>query len=358
MDNFNGHMLSLAREIRKVSQAELVERVGGLITQGTLSKIERGRIDPSSDVVDKFAEALDFNRSFFFDQSYLRQPPVSYHRYRTKLGVKNLSSIHGIAEMVRLSLRKCLASIDLDHDGPTLPTFDVDQFAGDVEEAARLVRARLNIPRGPLNGLTQRIEACGVIVVPFSFGSPLIDGFCQHEDENLPSLIFLNSDAPLDRRRYSLAHEVAHLCLHDVPNPDQEIQANRFAAELLMPAADIREDLGNMTLNKAIELKLYWGVSMQAIVYRSWELGRISKDRMTNLFIELSRRGWRKKEPVELRNYSEEATAFKTIVDAHLVDLGYTEDDLAEMFGLNKDDLHRYFPLPRRRPSLKLVSSS
>lgn len=125
-----------------------------------------------------------------------------------------------------------------------------------------------------------------------------------------------------------------------------------------MPAADIRDDLRNMTLNKAMELKLYWGVSMQAIIYRAWELGTISDDRRTHFFIEMSRRGWRKQEPIELKSYSEVATAFKRVVDTHLIDLGYTESELAEWFGLSNDDLFHYFPIAKRKPTLKLVSSS
>jgi Zn-dependent peptidase ImmA (M78 family) len=47
------------------------------------------------------------------------------------------------------------------------------------------------------------------------------------------------------RARFSLAHEIGHAVLHwdrfDAPEgPDAEREAHRFAAALLMPAAEIR----------------------------------------------------------------------------------------------------------------------
>ena len=66
-------------------------------------------------------------------------------------------------------------------------------------------------------------------------------------------LILVNKDHPLTRQRFSVAHELGHLFLHQyrVPHADrtlklrdaqssqgsafEEIEANQFAAELLMP---------------------------------------------------------------------------------------------------------------------------
>jgi Zn-dependent peptidase ImmA (M78 family) len=77
-------------------------------------------------------------------------------------------------------------------------------------------------------------------------------------------LIGVNSEEPYFRQRFTIAHELGHLFLHKQKsvNYDQgimlmrdshsregtdvkEIEANRFAAELLMPEEQIRKDLSS-----------------------------------------------------------------------------------------------------------------
>ncbi len=339
-----------------MSQDDLIVAISGDLTQGTLSKIEHGRIQPSDDLIEKIAIAMSLRSSFFLDSTYVSQPPVSYHRKRKKLLSGDLASIHGISEMLRISLLKCLEAIELDTSGPSLPAYDLDQFDGDAREAAIAVRSRLKLPRGPIENITKVIEDAGVIVISFNFGTPLIDGFCQHTNGHLPSIIFINSQMPVDRMRFSLAHELGHLVCHDIPNPEQEMQANQFASEFLMPSDDIADDLRDFSLNKAMELKLYWGTAMQALLMKAWQLGKISDKRKTHFFIEMSRRGWRKHEPIEARGFFEKPTIFEAIIDAHISELGYSKEELSELFGIMPDDLNFYFPFKNKRPTLRIIS--
>lgn len=355
---FNGNMLRLARRIRKVSQGEVVTKLSHLMTQGTLSKIEHGRIQPSSEIVEAMAEFLSFRVSFFYDDAYLAQPPVSYHRKKASLLVGDLAAIHGKSEVLRLSLAKCLDAIELETEGPRLPAIDLENFDGDAKAAALAVRQKLRIPRGPIASISKILEDSGVIVCPFNFGSDAIDGFCQHSFGALPSMVFLNNSLPVDRMRFSLAHECGHLVCHDLPNPRQEDEANQFASEFLMPSDDIYNDLRDLTLTKAMELKLYWGVSMQSLVMKAWSLGKIGDQRKKSLFIEMSRRGWRKREPVEARGFLEKPALLEKIIGAHLDELGYSRDELSEMFGIEERELSNLFPLEVKKPKLRIVSSN
>lgn len=342
-----------------MSQGEIVGKLSHLMTQGTLSKIEHGRIQPASEVVDALSNFLNFRVSFFYDDAYLAQPPVSYHRKKASLLVGDLAAIHGKSEVLRLSLAKCLDAVELETQGPRLPAFDLGQYNGDAKEAALAVRQMLRIPRGPIASVSKILEDAGVIVCPFNFGSDAIDGFCQHSFGALPSMVFLNNSLPVDRMRFSLGHECGHLVCHDLPNPQQEDEANQFASEFLMPSDDIHNDLRDLTLNKAMELKLYWGVSMQSLVMKAWTLGRIGDKRKKSLFIEMSRRGWRKHEPVEARGFSEKPALLKMVVGAHLNELGYSRDELSEMFGIEEDELFEFFPLEEpKKPKLRIVSSN
>jgi Zn-dependent peptidase ImmA (M78 family) len=351
---FNGEMLTLARETRKVSQQEL-SRLEGRVTQAALSKIENGRIQPDSSLVDRVASILRYRSNFFHHSGYRRMPPVSFHRKRQKLGARDLDAIHGQSEIYRINLTKLLESVELEARLPAPPAIDLDQHNGDVAKIAEIVRQRWGVPRGPIRTLTQLIEDSGVIIVPFDFGTPLIDGFSQHSGDGLPPIIFINKSQPTDRYRFSLAHELCHIIAHHTPNPEQEIQANLFASEFLMPRKDIESQLYNLSVKKFMDLKLHWGTSMQALMYKAWEIGKIS-DRMYKYYnVELARRGFRSREPVALSNFTETPMVFREIISEHLTTLEYSLDELAELCGLFTDEFRSLYPVPASRPQLRIV---
>ncbi len=353
---FNGSLLTLARQVRRKGQAELVELLGGCITQGTLSKLEHGRIQPQPDLVEKLALALRVRASFFYRTAYVREPMVSFHRKRAKLAVKDQDAVHGMAEVFRLTLKSLLEAVDMEPTLPPLPAIDPDENGRDVEEMARLLRQRWQLPKGPIADLTKLAERAGIIVIAFDFGSELVDGFCQHSCDGLPPLIFLNSNQPKDRYRFSLAHEIAHLVCHQTPHRDQEIEANRFASEFLMPTREIRNDFASHSITRFMDLKLYWGTSMQALIYKAWQIGSLT-DRMFKYYmIEMSKRGFRKHEPVEASHLVEQPSTLRSIVTAHLTELDFSVNDLSEMFGLLSDDVEILYPVPSQKPRLRLVS--
>ena len=101
----------------------------------------------------------------------------------------------------------------------------------------------------------------------------------------------INSKQSPERQRFSLAHELGHALLHDDPlhldelavigfrsdlsstaNDPKEVEANQFAAELLMPEAFIRKDLEgehDAELDAVIEsLAKRYQVSIQAMAIR------------------------------------------------------------------------------------------
>jgi Zn-dependent peptidase ImmA (M78 family) len=353
---FNGELLTLARQTRKVSQPELVALLNGVVSQGQLSKIEHGRIQPNERLAERIAGVLKYRPSFFYSSVYQRMEPISFHRKRTKLNAKDREAIHGQSEIYRINLKKLLPAVELETQLPHVPAIDPDQFNGDIPKIALTLRQRWGTPRGPIKDLTKLVEDSGVIVVPFDFGTPLIDGFCQHAGDDLPSVVFINSRQPKDRYRFSLAHELGHLVMHQTPNPEQETEANIFASEFLMPTSEIRPQFYNLSINRFMELKLYWGASMQALIYKAWQTGTIS-DRMFKYYnIEMSKRGFRKKEPIEWNGSQEIPSTLRQLIRAYIEELGYTTNELSDLLGLMEDEVTMLYELPNnRRPHLKVV---
>jgi Zn-dependent peptidase ImmA (M78 family)/transcriptional regulator with XRE-family HTH domain len=353
---FNGELLALARQTRKVSQPELVSAVNGAISQAQLSKIEHGQIQPDEKMVARIADALKYKPSFFYNAVYQRMEPVSFHRKRKKLSAKDREAIHGQSEIYRINLKKLLPAVELEAQLPPVPSIDPDQFGGDVQKIALTVRQRWSIPKGPIKDLTKLVEDAGVVIVAFDFGTPLIDGFCQQAGDDLPPVIFINIRQPKDRYRFSLAHELGHLVMHQTPTPEQELQANAFASEFLMPTQEIRPQFYNSSLEKFMQLKLYWGTSMQALIYKAWQAGRLS-DRMFKYYnIEMARRGFKTKEPVDWNSSAETPSTLRQLIGTYVDELGYSPSDLGDLFGLMEEEVVGLYQLSgHRKPYLKLV---
>ena len=108
--------------------------------------------------------------------------------------------------------------------------------------------------------------------------------------------------ASADRDRFTLSHEIGHVVLHSnrtSSNPERE--ANRFAGALLLSEAAARSELHSMvTLNQLTRVKARFGISIQALIMRASGLGIIDGRRQRSLFVQLSARGWRHSEPVEV----------------------------------------------------------
>ncbi|MBN1331366.1 ImmA/IrrE family metallo-endopeptidase [Candidatus Dojkabacteria bacterium] len=88
-------------------------------------------------------------------------------------------------------------------------------------------------------------------------------------------LVYKDSD-PVVRKRFSVAHEIGHLVMgHDVKNDifnidstdPREIEANMFAAELLMPYDWVKQDMQKHSMNIDGLSRKYW-VSKEAMGWR------------------------------------------------------------------------------------------
>jgi Zn-dependent peptidase ImmA (M78 family) len=353
---FNGDLLVLARQTRKMSQPELAAHLNGTISQGQLSKIEHGRIQPDKGLIERIAAVLKYKPSFFYSSIYQRMEPISFHRKRKKLNAKDREAIHARSEIFRINLKKMLPSVELETRLPPLPEIDPDQYNGDIPKIALTVRQRWGVPRGPIKDLTKLTEDAGVVIILFDFGTPLIDGFCQHAGDDLPPVIFINSRQPKDRYRFSLAHEIGHLVMHQTPNPEQEIQANTFASEILMPTYEIKPQFYNPSISRFMHLKLYWGASIQSIIYKGWQIGRIS-DRMFKYYnIEMSKRGFKTKEPVDWNGSAESPSTLRQLISIYTDELDYSKGDLSDLFGLIEDEVSEFYEFSeRRKANLRLV---
>lgn len=346
MDPINPEMLTLARELRGLTQSEVARRAG--IAQATVSKYENGTLEVSVDHLNRLAAALDLPPSFFRQRDRAFGSMCIHHRKRQSLSVKQLKQIHAKFNVILLQIRKMLQSVDID-SSQSFHAMALDEY-GSPEMVARTLRAAWRMPPGPVRNLTAIVESCGGIIFSLPLYTDKFDALSLWAPK-MPPVLFVNETFPGDRLRFSLAHEVGHLIMHTIPSPNQEEEADRFASEFLMPADEIRPYLSKLTFDRLATLKSYWKVSMQAIIRRAYTLGTISERQQRTFFMKMSSNGWRKKEPVDIP--VEKPSIIRSVVDVHLMDHGYTIAELCEAICASTDDFRRDY-LDRSQPGLRL----
>lgn len=165
----------------------------------------------------------------------------------------------------------------------------------DTEAAKLLQSAGITAPPVDVDGLAKRV---GARIVPETL-DPEVSGVLYRRPDGV--VIAVNSDHAPTRRRFTVAHELGHLLLHQgrplivdhvvrarinlrdhrssLATEREEIDANQFAASLLMPAEFLNDQLTKQLRHGLSEqqtidaLAKKFSVSPQAMEFRLTNLG-------------------------------------------------------------------------------------
>jgi Zn-dependent peptidase ImmA (M78 family) len=356
LDVAQPRMLVLARESRGITQGELaramqsLEGPGGKVSQGYVSRAEAGRLTVNGERLDLYARALDYPARLLCltEQEVGAGPGLVHHRKKQATSAADLRRIHALLNLTRIQLRALLSGVARPASSgiPHIPVDDHDT----PDEAAGRLRAEWSIPEGPIDSVVTIVEEAGALVTCRELVPPValdsggesmpvdaVSGCKPGEDP----VVLLNAGTPADRQRYTLAHELAHMVMHPVPHPEQEKQANRFAAEFLMPRQQIWDQLHRqIDVPLLLRLKAQWRVSMWALLRRAHALGAISDWQYRSLAVEMSSLGYRTNEPGELE--PDVPTAVTSQVNL-LLQQGRDLDELASAAYLHTDEFVRLY---------------
>lgn len=337
----NNEMLILAREAEGYTVRELAEALG--VNHSTLSRYESGLSPVPEEFIQILAYKLDRPLSYFYRKAKRYGATGNFHRKRSTTPSRFLKTLHARINEVRLQAASLLEWAELETENEFF-RLDQREFGGPAGVANEL-RRLWQIPDGPICNITDCIEGAGGVVFSCDFNTPAIDGVSQWpiDDPSMPPVFFINSEIPGDRSRFTLAHELGHIVMHHLPSPNMESDADQFASEFLMPQDDIIEELQDITIEKAADLKVRWKVSMAAIIRRARDLNVISGARYLNMVKRMSALGYRKCEPIPLPQ--EEPALFDAIFNVNRIDLGRTDDELVELLSISKETLARQFGL-------------
>lgn len=341
METINYKMLVLARESRGLTQTQLSQLIPCL-NQGNLSKMEKGILSISEDVLIRVSETLNYPMSFFYKSEPKTPINSFYYRKRLTFPKKELATLEAKMDIVRLNIDELLSSVEIPDF--SLPTIEPEGKIS-PEDIARNIRTVMAIPKGPISNLVEYIEKYGVIVYFFDTNSDKFDGITLYTNSGYP-IVFINKKMSNDRKRFTLGHELGHLIMHipftTTKDLDQiEIEANRFSSEFNMPTLDCRNDLLNLKYNSLGYLKTYWKLSKAAILFKAKAIGAINEKSYTYMVIELNRRGERKLENVTVA--LDEPKIIKELINIYRNELNYSTEELTQVLGISNKDYRDYF---------------
>ena len=335
----NYKQIIFAREYRGYSQTELASKIVGL-SQSNLSKYEKGIGPLSTDVLNRIIDFLGFPTDFY--EKKISNIAENAHYRRKKGMTKN--------ERSQIDLSNKLLGYIVDQMGESVEFPDMSFRMIDLEDGytpetvAQYTRKYLGLKDEPVRNIFSLLERNGIIIIELDYDVDLFDGVSFLTDGGY-YVIIINKNFSNDHKRFTLAHELGHLIMHTSNEfliseyRDKEDEANRFASEFLMPSDAISNSLRGLKLQYLVELKRYWLTSMASIVRRAKDLKCITNEKYKYFSIELSRRGYRKSEPVSV--YIDMPNMYNEAYKLHKNELEYSNEEMATAFSLPIDVLTR-----------------
>ena len=344
MNSVMGQRLRSARRMTGLSMERLAKESGSMVSKQAISKYEKGTAKPGSEVLLALARALGVKVDYFFRPFRLHITHLEF-RKKSKLTrtEEKQMEYQAIDFLEKYRELEELLNIVPSFSNPVAKRRIFNQE--DIERAAHNIRDAWDLGKGPISELTELLEDQGIKIFEVKASSDF-DGLSGFADEGKVPFIAIYNGEDRVRRRFTLAHELAHLLLDFSRHDDKprERLCHAFAGSLLLPEEVIRDELGGnrrkITEWELKKLKGIYGISMQAIMARALNLGIISESAFKQFRIYVSKHGWRKHEP---GNYSgeEKANRFKQLVLQAAAEQVISYSKAAEFLNLSLSEFER-----------------
>ena len=319
MDSYlNGNRIKIARKYRGLTIEEFANKIG--ITKQAVSNYELGKREPSYKELNAITNVLNFPYRYFvekdnievnYNSTFFRSYLTAQKKYKEKQIIK-VSHIRKYYSIISKYIK--------------FPSLNLPEYNGESspEDMAYNLRELWKLSDSPINTIS------------------------------------------LARTHFNIAHELGHIISHKhiMENNEEldrkdfndiEDEANKFASSFLLPANNFIKDVmlynRALKLDRFIELKKIYNVSIKAMIYRLFDLGIISREKMTNLYKQISKRGWNKEEPLDNINNITPPSLFRDSINL-LLEKKFSVEELLDEFSdggisLNSDDIEELLNLDK-----------
>ena len=301
-----GERLKRFRLARGMSLDDLEAAIDGLVSKQALSKYERGKMQGKITTLNRIAAALGIKSAQLWGEPTCQVEWVTY-RKRACMGKKEQEQLQSfVAEVLekRISLLEQMG----ERKSLELPIQDfLVRKTRDAEGAALALRQQWDLGIDPIANLVSVLEDHFIHIIEVDAIETFdgISAVARDNNENvLAAAIATRRGTPGDRHRLNIAHELGHLTLKLGEGVDAEKAAFRFGAAFLIPAEELRREVGkklNCIQSEDLQyLKWRYGMSIQAILFRLKDLRIITDSYYKQWCMEINKLGWKKREPIEI----------------------------------------------------------
>ncbi len=336
-EHFNGERLRKARIYNGLTLTELAEKTS--ISKQSISLYENNKNVPDYQRVQRIAMALNFPFDYFFQTDKMKtRTETTYFRSQATATKKDRSAqstkLEFVAALYEVLWKyvdfPCYKDIQVHFDGyDTVEECNSPAAIDEMEIVAQTVRKAWDLGNGPIKNMQYELERHGILVTYLSTADDKIDAFSQRTfigGSDVYLIAVALEKVYESRIRFDMAHELGHILMHpwsedldSIPKEEfksRERQANMFAGAFLLP----RDSFGNDVKQYPTDLRYYqflkkkWHVSIQAMVYRANQIGIITSNQYQYLMRQISKNGWRKKEPDDIP-YTMNESVFQGAID-------------------------------------------
>ncbi len=328
-----------ARKTLGISTRAAAELAGPRLqlSHATIANYEKGRSTPPANVLAALASVYGRPIGWFLDEGETLSG-IRYRNLTSKVRIGERQRYEACAEKWLEAYIRLETHLDLPLEARSkLPS------TGDLSEsdAAESIRSAMKLDdKEPVPSVTNAMERFGIRVVELPTESR-IDGLAARYGEEF--VVVLNPDTSNDRARMNAAHETIHVAEGDCekgdgPNKEQEQRAFNVASRVLLPECQLKEAFRGKSLVRLVSYKERFGISLAAMIYRAQHTDILSASEARWLWMEFSRRGWRRKEPGYVR--PDRAIRFEEMLDSAILERrikGFSEAET--ILGVAADEL-------------------
>lgn len=302
---FFGTRLKLARKMAGMSLQDLADRIGNLVSKQSLNKYEQGLMNPTNEVLMVLSNALTIKPDFFLKKSAPEIGVISFRKTASLLKKDEDSIIERVRYYIeRLSEIERILNVDVKFINPIAD--DIIKDSNDVEAAATKLRIHWDLGSMPIPSIIEMLELKGIRILLID-NVDQFDGLAIITNNGIPVVAVNIKGKPIERIRFTIIHELAHLLLNFSNNikADQKLVeklCHHFSSCFLLPSPMLIKMIGSnhrnyIVINELISIKEYYGISIRAIVYRLLGLNVITQNYYQRWMIYMSKTYGQKDEP-------------------------------------------------------------
>ena len=287
----------------------LAERMEPKVSAQAISKYEAGKMMPSSAVLVGLGKALDVSLDFLMSAQVEALDGLEFRKHSSTSARDRAKAEAVLIDNLEryLTIEEVLG---IPSSGDSFEDRHYDSVAteGEIDETADKLRNAWDLGMDPVPSLCALLEEKGIKVVEADLPERISGLACRvmRNGRVVADAVVVSKRTNVERKRLTLAHELAHRIIRSTGNPAIKLEAamNRFAGAFLVPSRHLVEEAGagrhRVTYYEIIRLKHTYGVSAAAMLVRLGQVGVLRPTAVERAFRTFAR-SWRKTEPEPIR---------------------------------------------------------